>query len=67
MLARFGRALGAAAGRVLILAAHLLLRGQLVEHRVEVAGGDADEEPGRPMRAMSSGVLPIRLRDRARP
>ena len=56
---------GLAARRVLILGARLLLRGELVEHRVEVAGGDADEEP-RPAHARDvRGRVPLRLRDDA--
>ena len=64
-----GRAIGPhvarAAGRVLILAADLLLRGELVEHRVEVAGGDAEEEARLAERAERLDVAPIGLRDEA--
>ena len=58
-VARLGRAFGAAARRVLILAAHLLLRGELVEHRVEVARADADEEPRRAHARDVVGRVPV--------
>jgi hypothetical protein len=60
-----GPRVGAPAGRVLILGPHLLLRGQLVQHRVEVARGDADEE-ARPAHARDvRRRVPARLGDDA--
>ncbi len=55
----------AATGRVLIFGPHLLLRGQPVEHRIEVARADADEK-ARPSHSKDvAGVPPIGLRDDA--
>ncbi len=54
---------GLAAGRVLILGPHLLLRGQLVQHAVEVARGDADEEARSTQTQHVVGPIPARLGD----
>ncbi len=64
-----GRAVGAhparAARGVLILAAVLLLRGEAIEHRVHVAGGDAEEEARPTERAEGVDVAPVGLREDA--
>src|SRR5262249_61364471 len=60
-----GAAAGAAARRVLILGAVLLLRRQAVQHRVEVAGGDAEEEARPAERAERLGGVPVGLREDA--
>ena len=56
-----------AVGRVLILAAHLLLRRQLVQHRVEVARRDAHEQPRPPEPQQVLRAVPARLRDHPDP
>src|SRR5439155_18104121 len=64
-----GRAIGprvaTAPRRILVLAAVLLLRGEAVEHRVHVAGADAEEQARPPERAKIVDAAPIRLRDEA--
>ena len=52
-----------AVGGVLVLAAHLLLRGELVQHRVEVPGADPDEEARPPHPGDVVRRVPARLRD----
>ncbi len=63
------RAVGAtaadAAGGVGIVAAHAPLGGVAVDHRVHVAGGDAEEQVGAPEGAEVGGAVPVRLRDDA--
>jgi hypothetical protein len=54
-------------GGVLVLAAHLLLRGQLVEHRVQVAGGDAHHQPRRAQAGDVGGVAVGGLGDHPHP
>jgi hypothetical protein len=60
-----GPGAGASPRRILVLRPHLLLRGQLVEHAVEVAGGDAHEQPGGAHHEPVVEVVPARLRDHA--
>jgi hypothetical protein len=64
-----GGAIGAhaapAAGRILVLAAVLLLRRQAVEHRVHVAGRDAEEEARFAETAEVVDGAPVGLRDDA--
>jgi len=52
-------------GRILILAARLLLRRELVEHRVEVARGDAHHETWPTEAQQVLGRTPVGLRDHA--
>ena len=58
---------GVAAGGVLVLAAHLLLGGELVEHRVEVARRDAHHQPRRAHAEQVGRVAPARLGDHPDP
>ena len=51
--------------RVRVIAAHAAVGGIAVDHRVHVAGGDAEEQPRPAQRAESLGTLPVRLRDHA--
>ena len=53
------------AGRVLVDRARLLLGGELVQHRVEVARTDADEEARRSHARDVGRRAPVRLRDDA--
>ena len=58
-------AVGLASRAVLVLAPHLLLCGELVQHRVEVARAHTDEQP-RPAHARDVlGPLPVGLGDEA--
>ena len=56
-----------AAGRILVLRADLLLRRQLVEHRVEVARADTDEQARPPHPGDVRGRVPAGLGDDADP
>src|ERR1051325_8156606 len=60
-----GARAGATAGAVGILAAVLLLRRQAVEHGVEVARRDAEEEPRSPEPAEVLGAAPVGLGEEA--
>ena len=63
------RAVGAlaavAAGRVGVVAAHPPVGGVAIDHRIHVAGGDAEEQARRAERAEGLGTVPVGLRDDA--
>src|SRR5690242_12620481 len=52
----------ATTGRILIFGADLFLRGESIQHRIEISGADADEQP-RPTHASDvRRIAPARLR-----
>ena len=54
-----------AARRVRVIAAHPAVGGVAVDHRVHVAGGDAEEQARPAQRSEGLGALPVRLGDHA--
>ncbi len=60
-----GAAAAGAAGRVGVVAADLAVGGVAVDHRIHVAGGDAEEQVRLAQRLEGLGRLPVGLRDDA--